>query len=197
MSKCDFQFSMFSIFLAEHFLCIKQGGVLGGRSAPQQGKSYKAYNGLTSAGVSAAAGACVDRRSMKGSATSGGHQPFTPAPWVKTWPLGPTLVAQWLHLGPSIGPRAPPWAPRMAHGCPPLGSQWDPLYLLPYTLLWGAPHPPDPPGLKIYEMLNFKPWGPWGPRGNFSSPRGPQGEFNCPRGAQGELILILGPKIEK
>ena len=26
---------------------------------------------------------------------------------------------------------------------------------LPYTLLGGAPHPPDPPGLKIHGILNF------------------------------------------
>ena len=28
--------------------------------------------------------------------------------------------------------------------------------ILPYTLLGGAPHPPDPPGLKIHEKLNFQ-----------------------------------------
>ena len=28
--------------------------------------------------------------------------------------------------------------------------------LLPYTLLGGAPHPPDPPGLKIHAKLNFQ-----------------------------------------
>ena len=30
------------------------------------------------------------------------------------------------------------------------------FYLIPYTLLGGAPHPPDPPGLKIHGKLNFQ-----------------------------------------
>jgi len=40
----------------------------------------------------------------------------------------------------------------------PSGLRGDPigLYLIPYTLLGGAPHPPDPPGLKIHAKLNFQ-----------------------------------------
>ena len=55
------------------------------------------------------------------------------------------------------------------------------IHTLPNTLLGGAPHPPDPPGLEIHEKLNFQkisrpyffiPGAPgdnlintWGPRG--------------------------------
>ena len=65
------------------------------------------------------------------------------------------------------------------------------LYLIPYTLLGGAPHPPDPPGLKIHAKLNFQKI----PRPNFeklnfqkiSRPNfflspGPLGHFNNPWG---------------
>ena len=48
-------------------------------------------------------------------------------------------------------------------------------HLVPYTLLGGAPRPPDPPGLKIYETLNFSFFFLWGPWGNFNSPLGPLG----------------------
>ena len=69
------------------------------------------------------------------------------------------------------------------------------LYLLPYTLLGGAPHPPDPPGLKIHAKLNFQKI----PRPNFfkiefSKNFAPQFFFFNPRGPWGILINPWGPR---
>ena len=47
----------------------------------------------------------------------------------------------------SLGPLAPP---------PKYFRNDFNFSLIPYTLLGGAPHPPDPPGLKIHEKLNFQ-----------------------------------------
>ena len=49
----------------------------------------------------------------------------------------------------------------------------------PYTLLGGAPHPPDPPGLKIHEKLNFQKIS----RPNFFLSPGPLGIIELAPGA--------------
>ena len=56
--------------------------------------------------------------------------------WAAKVPQGPLKWAQEGSMG-SQGPR---------------GSYWG---VLPYTFLGGAPHPPDPPELKIHARLNF------------------------------------------
>ena len=64
--------------------------------------------------------------------------------------------------------------------------------LLPYTLLGGASHPTDPPGLKIHAKLNFQKI----PRPNFEKlnfPKISRPNFFYPRGPWGSLNFPLGP----
>ena len=57
---------------------------------------------------------------------------------------------------PHRRPREPPWGgtTACAEGVPPGPRPLACIYIID-ALLGGAPHPPDPPGLKIYGRLNY------------------------------------------
>ena len=86
------------------------------------------------------------------------------------------------------------------------GVPGEPGVPLPYTLLGGAPHPPDPPGLKIHAKLNFQKI----PRPNFQKlnfqkisrpiffliPRGPCGILINPWGPRGPIKNTFKNKVK-